>query len=371
MERSWLKTDHFAVTKSLCSILEASALPPREQERLAFIQDTLLTTAEDGRWAYIPRRRWKGRCGDGYKRYIERLEEWGQLGSIRSYRASHDENAFPMPYWIPRPALKDGVCSLEFRRSRFHAPVPNNHATDDASHYALKCLSDLTVVKDADFRLPEDPIRRSQVKDHCEHIAFKDFSLGYGRKSKRLFHRVVMMPAEGRRNLRHNCQPLLEYDVRSCHPLLLVTLFDDAGERKRYEDLLAADIYTEIGKAMGVLERERVKTGFLRVVNAEDKDSEWYERECVLEFFQERFPRFTRSVLSVRTDLAISLQNLEAELMVQRLGAHCQAKKLFWFPQHDGWISTVGDGEIIRGYAEKIISGAVGFTPTITGLPLK
>jgi hypothetical protein len=64
--------------------------------------------------------------------------------------------------------------------------------------------------------------------------------------------------------------------------------------------------------------------------------------------------------------LAISLQNLEAELMVQRLGTHCQAEGLFWIPQHDGWISTVGDGETIRGYAAKIVSGAVGFSPVFT-----
>lgn len=178
------------------------------------------------------------------------------------------------------------------------------------------------------------------------------------------------MPSEGRRNLRHYCQPLIEYDIKACHPFLLVTLIDDAGERKRYAELLAADIYTEIGKAMGIPERERVKSAFLRVVNTERKDREWYQREPVLQFFQERFPRFTRSVLSVRTDLAITLQNFEAELMVQRLGTYCRTEGLFWIPQHDGWLSIVSDGEAIRDYAHKIVSGAVGFPPIFTSHPL-
>lgn len=364
-KRSWLRTDCFAVTNSLRSILEASALPPLERERLAFIQNKVLTAVDPGRMAYIPSRHWK-KCGDSYKRYIETLEDWGQLGSIPSYKASHDGNALPMPYWVPRPALKDGLCTLEFRRRRFHPPTPDNHATDDASRYALECLSALDVTNDANFWLPQDPLRRYLVRDHCEHIAFKDFSLGYGEDSKRLFHRVVMMPSEGRCNLRHYCQPLLEYDVKSCHPLLLLTLFDDAGERKRYQDLLAADIYTEIGRAIGVTERKRVKTALLRVVNESDKHSESYKRERVLDFFRERFPRFTRSVLSVRCDLAIWLQNLEAELMVQRLGAYCRTEGLFWIPQHDGWISTVSEGENIRGYADKIVSGVVGLSPTFT-----
>jgi hypothetical protein len=130
--------------------------------------------------------------------------------------------------------------------------------------------------------------------------------------------------------------------------------------------IIAADIYIEIGKAIGVPERERVKKALLRVANTEDKDLGWYKREPVLKFFEERFPVFTESVLSVPTKFALSMQNLEAELMVQRLGAYCRAEGLFWIPQHDGWISTVSDGEIICGYASKIISGAVGFPPKFT-----
>ena len=118
--RGWLKLDWLAVTNSLRSIFEDLGLPPREQERLAFIQNKVLTTAEEGeegRLQYISSRWWKGKCGDGYKRYIEMLEDWGQLDSIHSYRASHDDDAFPMPYWIPRPALTTGLC-------RFGIPPP-------------------------------------------------------------------------------------------------------------------------------------------------------------------------------------------------------------------------------------------------------
>ena len=255
---------------------------------------------------------------------------------------------------------------MEFRRQRLRAPVPHNHATDDASRYALECLSRLSVATDADFWLPEEPIHRWLIKDHCEHIIFKDFSLGYGRNCKRLFHRVIMMPNEGRRNLRHPFLPLVEYDLKTCHPYLLLTLFDDAGERKKYQELIAADIYMEIGKAIGVPERERVKKAFLRVVNTEDKDLGWYKQEHVLKFFEERFPVFTESVLSVPTKFALAMQNLEAELMVQRLGAYCRAEGLFWVPQHDGWISTESDGEIIKVYAHKIVFGAVGFPPKFT-----
>ena len=170
-----------------------------------------------------------------------------------------------------------------------------------------------------------------------------------------------MMPAEGRRNLKHPFLPLVEYDLKTCHPYLLTTLFADESERRKYQDLIAADIYVEIGKAMGIAERDMVKTDFMRVVNRSDRSLEWLEKQYVFQFFTEQFPRFTKSVLTVRTDLALSMQNFEAELMVQRVGASCRSEGLFWVPQHDGWISTVTDGEIIRGYADKIVCGAVGF----------
>ncbi len=364
--RGWLKLDFYAVTKTLREILETQALSLDEQARLAYIQNEVLNAAEDARWARIRRVRWSGKCGANYRRYMDMLEDWGQLGSIRNYRATHDDKAFPMPYWIPQRALSKGLCSLAFHRKRLRVPTSDNHAVDDASRYALHCLSLLQLATDADFCLPDDPIHRFLIKDHCEHIFFKDFSLGYGADSKRLYHRVVMMPSEGRRNLRHPLFPLAEYDLKTCHPYLLQTLFTDDSERRRYQELITGDIYTEIGERMGVPEREQVKTDFLRVVNPKEKSAGWLRRQYVFRFFKKQFPRFTDSVLSVRTDLAISMQNLEAELMVQRLGAVCQTEGLFWVPQHDGWISTVSDGEAIRGHAERIVCGAVGFPPVFT-----
>ncbi|HRT06894.1 MAG TPA: hypothetical protein P5038_00485 [Candidatus Paceibacterota bacterium] len=370
-ERAWLKTDHFAVTKSLRAKLEASGLPAREQSRSAYIQNKVLVTAKERQWAQISSRYWSDKCDSGYTRYRDQLCDWGQLRFNRKYLATHDANGYPMSYLVPSAAMRDGICNVNFGRERFHAPTPDNTPTDDASRYALKCLWDLKVVKDTEFWLPTEPTRRSRVKDHCEHIAYKDFGLTYGNKSKRLFHRVVMMPAEGRRNLKHDFLPLVEYDVKSCHPLLLVTLFEHDGERRRYQDLLAGDIYTAIGDAMGTTDREQVKTDFLRVVNAGRKSPKWLRGEYVFQFFQERFPHFAKSVLSNRTDLAIYLQNFEAGLMVQRLGEYCRTENLFWIPQHDGWISTVGDDEKIRRHADTMISQSVGFSPTLTKHLLK
>lgn len=371
-KRQWLKLDRYTVTNSLRSKLEASRLSSKEQAGLASVQNFILTKTKDddaGRQNRIHSDKWIDACGSDYRRHMDKLEYWDEFKSITNYQATHDEHAFPNPYWIPRRSLDTGICTMEFRRQRLRAPVPDNHPIDDASQYALECLTELDVVTDADFWLPQESIHRSLITDHCRHIYFKDYSLRYGHDCRRLFHRVVMMPSEGRRNLSYHL-PLVEFDVQTCHPFLLMKHFDDAGELKRYHNLITADIYEKVGDVLGV-SRNDMKDAFLRVMNTIEKHKRWYKNEPLLHYFYEQFPRFTKSFLSVRTDLAIELQSFEADLMVQQLGAVCRTEGLFWIPQHDGFISTAADGEIIKGYAKKIIFGAVGFMPEITGEPLK
>ena len=367
-DRLWLKTEYFAVTNSLRSILENSNLPEEEQQKLAYIQNKVLITRHDfdEEWVQIPRKYLSGKCGNHYRKYIDILIGWNQLERSHSYCATDDENAYPKSCLVPKTALLNGVCNLNFRKKRLRPPIPENNPQDEVSQYALHCLSKLTVVKDGEFYLPNDPIHSSLIKDHCEHIAFKDFSLGYGTESKRLFHRVIMMPSEGRCNLRLPCFGLVEYDVKSCHPLLLYNLFTDGVERQKYRSLLENDIYSTIGKVNGSLDRELVKVDFLKAVNAKRKNLQWLGSNYVFNYFQDNFPNFTQSVLLQRSDLAIYLQNLEAELMVQELGSYCQTEGLYWFPQHDGWITIPSDEENINRQATKIIADKIGLTPTLT-----
>jgi len=366
-DRLWLKTKRFAVTNSLREILEKSGLPEQERERLAYIQNKVLTMPEIAGRIFIGRTYWRDRCGSGYKRYVDMLKDWKQLDGNPSYLSTGDPTtSFPKSFWVPKSALAGGICNLDFRRKKFRPSQPDDEPTDAVSHYALKCLSELTVVGDDSYWLPDEPIRRSKIQDCCEKIASKNFDLGYGTHCRRLFHTVIMMPSDGRRNLKHPYFPLVESDVKSCHPLLLLTLMTDANERTQYQTLLAGDIYTSIGDKMGVADRDQIKVDFLRVVNTKEKSLGWLRSEYIFQFFADGFPIFTREVLSVRTDLAAYLQNLEADLMVQQLGLFCMENILFWVPQHDGWISTVEDNIRIAAYASKIIFNAIGFITKIT-----
>jgi hypothetical protein len=96
-ERKWLKTNHFAVTNSLRSKLEASGLPVLEQERLAYIQNKVLMMEDEeeaGMFSNVHRRIWSDKCGGNYKRYIETLCEWNQLEVNKKYSTGIDGKGF-------------------------------------------------------------------------------------------------------------------------------------------------------------------------------------------------------------------------------------------------------------------------------------
>ena len=177
------------------------------------------------------------------------------------------------------------------------------------------------------------------------------------------------MPKEGRINL--TCgYPLAEYDVSTCHPRSMLKLFTNASERTKYAEMLSGDIYTIIGLEMGKEVRKLVKDDFQRVVNISHKKPDWMANQYVFQFYYEHFPVFALEVLFSRKDLAQCLQNLEAQLMVQKLGGCCKNNGLFWVPMHDGFIARIDQGNIIKERASKIIQDEVGFIPRITMAPL-
>jgi len=372
--RAWLKTHSFVITHSLRKRLESVPLDQRAQ--YCYVQNLVLIFSDqyEGEFVPIASLMWKEKLGTGYKSVIREMREWGELEVDEDFRWSTDKSGYPMSYAVPRSAMETGTCIVDFERKRVRLPRPDNKPQGPVPEYALECLSKLRVAETLTFPPPQAPsknadIRRAHIKWHCEHIAGGDFSLRYGKKVKRLFHRVLLMPSEGRCNLKYWC-PLAEYDVRACHPLLMLKLFTNPDERTRYAQMLSGDIYTTIGREMGIDDRGRVKEDFQRVVNIGHKTADWMAKQYVFQFYYEHFPIFAVEVLFHRKDLAQYLQNLEAGLMVQRLGAFCREHGLFWVPMHDGFIASMDEGGAISQQASTIVKAEVGLAPHIECTPL-
>lgn len=253
------------MTTSLRDKLES--VPLEDREGYGFIQNQVMIHADEYEDDLVPISTtcWKDKLGTGYKRFITQLKDWNELEVDGDFRWSKDKSGYPMSYAVPLAAKAGGTCIVDFKRKRIRLPRPKNKPTGPVSQYALECLSKLRVVENLVYPPPKDPskntdTRKARIKWHCQHIFGGDFSLHYGRKVKRLYHRVLSMPSEARCNLYHASGfPLAEYDVRTCHPFLMLKYFTDPQERNRYAAMLSGDIYTQIGKEMQIDDRAQIK----------------------------------------------------------------------------------------------------------------
>lgn len=375
-DRAWLKVHRFAITNSLKNHLaEATYLSDWDREYLCYIQNKVLreTRKTPDLYANIGAKYWEDKCGGGYGRYIRQLEDWGELLVNYSYRVTTEsKKGFPMSYMVPFVVWESGVTVVDFKR---RASAIKDHTdwskADDIVRHVHGCCSRLTVPK----TLIEvtDPIRDSAAHEFSRRVYWGDFNIRYGDSGRRMFHSIIEMPKTARANLvcKEGGPPLFEYDIKSCHPVLLLPLFSDPLEKEKYSLLLDNDIYSTIRDAMGIAEdRAGIKIQFMVCTNSTDRYVGG-KRGLIYQFFQEYFPVFTREVLDIRSDLAAYLQQQESQIMVQGLGRLSLEKNLFWIPCHDGWLGTEeGEGEIIKKVAEAFYQ-ATGYRVRIEKTPLQ
>jgi hypothetical protein len=91
-----------------------------------------------------------------------------------------------------------------------------------------------------------------------------------------------------------------------------------------------------------------MKKTFAVVLNERNHKKPWLLQHPVVHYFRDRFPRFTKDGLLRRSDMARHFQGLEAGIMVRALGSWCRDNRLFWIPEHDGFLSTQGEGTEIK-----------------------
>ena len=272
-------------------------------------------------------------------------------------------------------ARDSGITNLSIPKQRVRQMEDTSRAVDPVSQHALTSLRSLGLRGDLIFPPPEDPdkhpaLRKALIINHCEHMLLGDYALHYGGTVKRLFHRVLAMPREGRHNLICD-SPLVEYDVKSCHPFLLLKFFSDKKEQEKYHEMLQQDIYKMIANEMGLADRQSAKEDLQKVVNSRYKEASLMASQPVFEFFHSHLPKFAEEILFLRRDLAPTLQSFEAKLMVKELGQECLRRGMLWVPMHDGFICEEHQGEEIESMAMAIFEKHIGFVPRLESSPLR
>ena len=332
-DRFWLKIRRFAITKSLAAKLkEHPELTDRQREFCCYIQSKVLrdTRDEPNLYANIGAKYWEDKCGGGYPRWVDLLHDWDELDVNGKYRkGTATEPGFTMSYRIPPEALASGITKIDFKRKATAIQDQTKiEDADDIIRYVHHCCSRLTV-REFLADIP-DPIRDASSFEFSRRVFWGDFNIRYGDNGKRLFHSIIEMPRDARANLvfKDGGPPLFEYDIKSCHPVLLLPLFTDPLEKAKFATVLDHDVYSTIRDVMGIPEdRDGVKIQFMVCMNSTDRYVA-ASRGAVYRFFAEYFPVFTREVLDIRSDLAVYLQRQESEIMVQELGQFCSERRL-------------------------------------------
>jgi hypothetical protein len=369
-DRCWLKIRRFAITNSLkANLTEATMLTDWDRECLCYIQNKVLreTRKSPALYANIGAKYWKDKCGPGYKPFIDMLEQWGELNVNDKYHHGEDgKPAFTMSYMVSFSAWASGITKIDFRRR----PTPMKDKTelkeaDEVIRYVHQCCSRLTISESlVDI---EEPIQDAAAHEFSRRVFWGDFNIRYGDKANRMYHSIIEMSKKARANLmfKGGGPPLFDYDIKSCHPVLLLPLFSDPWEKARFSVILDNDVYLTIRDVMGVpVDRDEMKIQFVVCTNAIDRDVAG-KRGAAYQFFSEHFPVFTREVLDTRSDLAAYLQQQESQIMVQELGRFCIGRNLFWVACHDGWLGIEeGEREILEKVGDAFFQ-ATGYSVRI------
>jgi hypothetical protein len=82
---------------------------------------------------------------------------------------------------------------------------------------------------------------------------------------------------------------------------------------------------------------------------------QWLEMHC---------PKLFASICS-KPSMALELQNLEADIFVERLGNWALLQLKWFVPMHDGFLCRFNDAAVMKRCAESIFERVVGHKPLL------
>ena len=363
-ERPWLRQELLVVTKHLASLLESSILSEEDKRLRALVQHIIIRDSEDvGLYHNIHSRTLSAYLGNNYPEVLNWLQQHDCL-DINHIYSSDSDAGFSKSYRIPgltEDTKDSSLTAIAFDHERIQRFNDDSNTTDAVSKFVLENLNQLTVRKQL---VHIDSIeRRALALEYCKWVYHKRFNVGYGDTSKRLFHTVIRMVKESRVNLmlEPTGESLLYFDITACYPNLLPYWAVDIEEKNRLVQVLKDDFYAVLAKHSNTT---RTRDDLKRIVSrflchpehpSNNVMGQWMEKNCPILF---------ASICSKKS-MALELQNLEADIFVERLG-NLALLQLKWFvPMHDGFLCRVHDGALMKNWAEYIFEKVVGHKPLL------
>jgi hypothetical protein len=363
-ERPWLRQELLVVTKQLASLLESSNLSKNEKRLRALVHHFIVRDSEDvGLFHNIHCRTLSSYLGNNYSAILTWLLQHDCLDINHIYSSDIDAG-FSKSYRIPglsEDNREASLTALTFNHERIQRFSDDSNPTDAVSKFVLSNLNQLTVRKSL---IHIDNIeRRALGLEYCKWVYHKRFNVGYGGASKRLFHTVIRMVKEARGNLmlERSIDSISYFDITACYPNLLPYWAVDTEEKIRLVEVLKNDFYAVLAAYSKFNHsRDDLKRIVSRFLCHPEHPSnnvmgQWLEMHC---------PMLFASICS-KPSMALELQNLEADIFVERLGNWALLQLKWFVPMHDGFLCRFNDAAVMKRCAESIFERVVGHKPLL------
>jgi hypothetical protein len=349
----WLKSHTFGITKTLNDYIQAHSIPEQVAEYLCFIQHEVIVGSnraetDDQGYLRVSKNVWQNKCGTTYPQWLDLLASIGELEIDNSYHflpidASPEQQDNFIPkckgFNVPYDKLASGLVKVDFKKKQVHPLKAQNYnnakcESDPHIYYLLACLGEIRVVPEPTF--PTEPLRYAMCKQYLEKTHYRAFSL-HRAPSGRVFHSIIEMPREGRVNLQHSSgESLVDIDVKTCHPHLLLPLFTDAKEKQAFYSDLQSDIYTLINPNA---DRDVVKKRVCQYLMCKNRNAEWLANTDVHSYLTRNYPIFWKEQLSRDNGLAWYLQGVESQIVTRELVQFCMDNHYYIITMHDGCLT--------------------------------
>ncbi len=362
--RTWLRQELLVVTKQLASLLESSNLSEGEKRQRALVHHIIVRDTEDvGLFHNIHSRTLSGYLGNNYSAILTWLLQHDCLDINHIYSSDIDAG-FSKSYRIPglsEDNREASLTALTFNHERIQRFSDDSNATDAVTKFVLENLNQLTVRKNL---IHIDNIeRRALGLEYCKWVYHKRFNVGYGEHSRRLFHTVIRMVKEARGNLmlERSFDSICYFDITACYPNLLPYWATDVDEKKHLVEVLKNDFYAVLAAySKSNHSRDDLKRIVSRFLCHPEHPSnnvmgQWLEMHC---------PKLFASICS-KPSMALELQNLEADIFVERLGNWALLQLKWFVPMHDGFLCRFNDAAVMKRCAETIFERVVGHKPLL------
>jgi hypothetical protein len=363
-DRPWLRQELLVVTKELASLLQYSNLSDEAKRHRALVHHIIIRDSDNFvLYHNADRDTWKNPIGNNYSEVLDWLEQHGCLERNHSYSNDAD-NSFSKSYRIPglnEDNRDTSLTAIPFATARIQRIEDESEPTDAVSKFVLSNLNLLTVRKQL---VQIDNIeRRALALEYCKWVYHKRFNVHYGKNSNRLFYTVIRMVKEARANLmlENSIESICYFDITACYPNLLPYWAEDINEKTRLVEVLKDDFYAALATQSKITKtRDELKRIASRFLCHPDHPSnnvmgQWLEINC---------PKLFASICSKKS-MALELQNLEADIFVERLGNWALHYQKWFVPMHDGFLCQLTDAQIMKSCAESIFQRIVGHKPLL------